>query len=173
MAIRTRNDNISYAEILKKARQEISLGEIVIKVTRIRRGVNGNIMIEISGQESSEKANTLAIKLKEKLGEEEIVISRPVAMAEIRITGLDISVIKEEVIDTIMEQGDCLRGQKLGEKEIRTGDIKELYNDIGMIWARCSLRATSTLANLGKIRIGWTMAKVEMFARSPLQCFRC
>lgn len=156
VAIRTRNDNISYAEILKKARQEISLGEIGIKVTRIRRGINGNIMIEISGQESSEKANTLAIKLKEKLGEEEIVISRPVAMAEIRITGLDVSVIKEEVIDTIMEQGDCL------EKEIRTGDIKELYNDIGMIWARCPLRATSTLANLGKIRIGWTMARVEM-----------
>lgn len=61
VAIRTRNDNISYAEILKKARQEISLGEIGIEVTRIRREINGSIMIEIPEQESSEKANTLAI----------------------------------------------------------------------------------------------------------------
>lgn len=78
VAIRTRNDNISYVEILKKARQEISLGEIGIEVTKIRRGINGSIMIEIPGQESSEKANTLAIKLKEKLGEKEIAISRSV-----------------------------------------------------------------------------------------------
>lgn len=74
---------------------------------------------------------------------------------------------KEEVVDTIVEQGDCLA------EEIRTGDIKGMYNGLGMIWARCSLRAASIMANAGKVRIGWTIARVELLARRPLQCFRC
>lgn len=89
VAIRTKNDKVSYADVLKKARQEIPPGEIGIEVTKIRRDLNGSVIIEIPGQESSEKAKILADKLKEKLSEEEVAISRPVTMAEIRITGLD------------------------------------------------------------------------------------
>jgi len=81
VAIRTRDDKISYADVLKKARQEVSLGELGIEVTKIRRGLNGSIMIEIPGRDSSSKAKMLADKLKEKLDEKEIgivIIAEPV-----------------------------------------------------------------------------------------------
>jgi len=106
-------------------------------------------------------------KLREKLGEKEIVISRPTTMAEIMITGLDESVTKEEVVDIIVEHGECL------VEEIKAGDIKRMYNGLGMIWARCPLRAANVMAKEEKVRIGWTIAKVELLPRRPLQCFKC
>lgn len=42
-----------------------------------------------------------------------------------------------------------------------------------MIWIRCPLMAAINVEKEGKIKIGWTMAKVEMMARRPLQCCRC
>jgi len=167
VAIRTRDDKISYADVLKKPRQEVSLGELGIEVTKIRRGLNGSIMIEIPGRDSSSKAKMLADKLKEKLDEKEIIISRPTAMAEMMITGLDESVTKEEVVDIIIEYGECLA------EEIKVGVIKRMYNGLGMIWARCPLRAANVMAKEEKVRIGWTIAKVELLPRRPLQCFKC
>lgn len=76
VAIRAKNKNVSYAEVLKKARQEVSLGDIGIEVTRIKRGINGSLLIEIPGQEGNEKAKALADKLRDKLGESEMSISR-------------------------------------------------------------------------------------------------
>jgi len=158
VAIRTTDDTISYADVLKKARQEVSLGELGIKVTKIRRGLNGSIMIEIPGRDNS-KAKMLADKLKEKLDEKEIIISRPTTMAEMMITGLHESVTKEEVADIITEYGECLA------EEVKVGIIKRMYNGLGMIWARCPLRAANVMAKEEKIRIGWTIAKVELLPK--------
>jgi len=167
VAIRAKNDKVSYAEVLKKARQEVSLGELGIGVTKIRRGLNGSMMIEIPGQDSGRKAKLLEDKLREKLGENEIVITRPMTMAEIIITGLDESLTKEEVVSIIAEQGDCM------VNEITVGNIRRRYNGLGTIWVRCPLRTARTLAKEGKVTMGWTMARVQLLPKRPLQCFKC
>jgi len=56
-------EGFSYADALKKARTEISLKEIGINTTKIRRATNGGIIIEIPGAENKEKANVLVQKL--------------------------------------------------------------------------------------------------------------
>lgn len=48
---------MTYAEILKKARSEGSLVELGIGYTRIRKAVNGRIIIEIPGAEGASKAD--------------------------------------------------------------------------------------------------------------------
>jgi len=41
------------------------------------------------------------------------------------------------------------------------------------IWARCPLEIALRLRDEGKIRIGWSYARVEMLKKRPLQCFKC
>lgn len=60
-----------------------------------------------------------------------------------------------------------------GLDEIKIGEIKWGYNGLGMIWLRCSLVAANKISRDGRIRIGWTMARVELLEKRPLQCFRC
>lgn len=85
MAVAIKGDEgFSYAEALKKARTEISLKEIGIKMTKIRRAANGGIIIEIPGVENNEKANTLARKLKQVLPDE-ARITRPNIKGELRV----------------------------------------------------------------------------------------
>lgn len=168
VAIRTEDDSISYADVLRKTRQEISLGDLGIETTRIRRGINGSLLIEVPGQESKEKARVLEEKLKEKFVEgSKVVITRPNATAELRIFGFDESVTTEEVSDAVAVYGSCTT------KEVKVGQIRSMFNGLRMVWIRCPLAAARDVAREGRIRIGWTEARVEMLAKRPLQCFRC
>lgn len=42
-----------------------------------------------------------------------------------------------------------------------------------MIWGRCPLVAANKVTERGKIRVGWTIVKVELLAKRPLQCYCC
>lgn len=75
ISIKGKADTFSYAEALKRARTNISLQELQIESPRIRKGVNGATIIEISGPENAEKANKLATKLQEVLGD--AIVMRP------------------------------------------------------------------------------------------------
>lgn len=167
VAIRAKNENVSYADVLKRARQEVSLDDIGIEVTKIKRGINGSLLIEIPGQEGNEKAKILADKLRDKLGDSDVNITRPVATAELKIVGLDASATKDEVRDTIAYYGNC------NVEEVSTVEIRWMYNGLGMAWVKCPLGAANKVAKEGKIKIGWTVARVEILARRPLQCYRC
>lgn len=63
-------------------------------------------------------------KLKEKLDGNEVIITRPTAMAEIKVTGLDESVTIEEVREIIAEYGGCTA------EEVKAGEIKWMYNGL-------------------------------------------
>lgn len=66
-----------------------------------------------------------------------------------------------------MDYGDC------SVDEIKTGEIKWMYNGLGMIWVRCPISAANNVVKEGRIKIGWTVARVELLAKRPLQCYKC
>lgn len=101
VAIRARNENVSYAKVLRKARQGVSLEEIGVKATKIKKSINGSLLIEIPGQEGRDKAKVMADKLMEILDETEVAITRPTAMAEMRILGLNESTTRKEVLGIV------------------------------------------------------------------------
>lgn len=115
--------------MLKKARRKISLEEIAIDESRIKRGINGGIIIEIPGQEKEgeEKANRLAKKLMEVLEDEEVRISRPSINAEFRLIGIDNSVTKKEIKYTIADMVEC------HAEEVKTGEVKWMSNGLRLI----------------------------------------
>lgn len=99
-------EEFSYADALSKARERIPLADLGIQLSRIRHTVNGGRLIEIPGPDGSKKADDLAIKLREVLGNV-ATVSRPVVKGEMRLVGLDDSVSLEEVKAVIAREGDC------------------------------------------------------------------
>ncbi|CAL1672249.1 unnamed protein product [Lasius platythorax] len=160
-----RDDGFSYAAALKKARESISLDQLKIDQTKIRRAANGGILIEVLGPGGSGKALALRDKLFEVL-QDQAVITRPVAKGEIRLVGLDCT-STDEVLDVVAGLGGCLRS------DVKVGMIRPLNNGLYTVWVQCPLGAVAKLSNLKKVKIGWTLTRMEALSARPLQCFKC
>ncbi|CAL1672271.1 unnamed protein product [Lasius platythorax] len=159
-------EGFSYASALKKARESISLDKLNIEKTKIRRAANGNMLIEVIGHNGAGKA----IALKEKLSKvlkDEARITRSVVKGDLRLVGLDVSTSSKDVIKAICSYGNCVK------EDIKVGDIRTLNNRLCTSWVQCPLGAAVKIANLGKIGIGWTLARVDLLATRPTQCFKC
>jgi len=127
VAIKVSPDGMSYAEVIKQARERVDLKELGITNPRMRRAANGGVLIEISGPDGATKADTLATRLRDAIGEK-AVVSRPVVKADIRIVGFDKSV-KDEVITMMTEIGGCLAS------EVRVGPFRPMRNGLNMTWS--------------------------------------
>jgi len=99
---------VSYAEILAKAREKVSLGDLGIETTVIRRAMNGAIIIEIPGPQGKQLASSLSASLAEALGED-AKVNNPVAMGDLRIRGIDPSTTTEEIRTQLETLGGCSR----------------------------------------------------------------
>lgn len=167
VSLRGKGEHVSYADILRKARSNISLKELGIETSKIKKGIDGSVIIEIPGPEGKDKATTLASELKQVLSDNEVQVSCPVIKAEMRIYGFDDSVTTEEIRSTIAEQTTC------ESADIRVGTIRWMRNGLGTVWLQCPAQAANHIAREGKIRMGWTVARAEMLQKRPLQCYRC
>ncbi|CAK9815590.1 hypothetical protein ANTPLA_LOCUS8712 [Anthophora plagiata] len=159
--------SVSYAQALASAREKINLAEVGITEVRPKRAVTGGLLLQIPGPEGAAKADALASKLKEALEGTGVKIARPCKRGELRVTGLDDSVTPKEVADAIAAAGAC------PPEEVRTGQIRSAPSGLGTLWVSCPLLAANTVAKGGRIRVGWTSARVEVLAARPLQCYRC
>ncbi|XP_011701454.1 PREDICTED: uncharacterized protein LOC105458086 [Wasmannia auropunctata] len=157
----------TYSEIIRKARNEITLEEIGIKETRMRSTVAGGVLIEIPGENTSPAADTLARKLRDAFQETNILIKRPMLRGEIRLTGLDASVTTDELIETLAKAGEC------DSTNVRLGSFRIARNGQRTVWLQCPLYSAHRLAESGRLRVGWSTALVTLLRRRPLQCFKC
>lgn len=142
-----------------------------IETSKIRKAASGGVIIEIPGAEGTMKADILANKLQEvfhgrKKGEE-VIVTRPTVKGEIRIIGLDDSVDNVEIQKVVAEKGNC----KI--EDVRVSQIRTMSNGMGLAWVRCPLATAIRIGNLKKLKIGWTIAKIELLGSRPVQCFRC
>ncbi|XP_018377450.1 PREDICTED: uncharacterized protein LOC108770382 [Trachymyrmex cornetzi] len=166
------NSAPTYADVMRMARDKISLEELEISNTRIRKAQTGGLLIEIpSGEEAGAKAEALVDRLKTVIAESEfgkkVSVIRPVQRAEVRLIDVDQSATVEEVIAAVSECG------KVPVTSIRAGPSRQGRGGLNTIWVQCPLSGANLLLSSGKLRVGWTMAKVVPLAKRRLQCFRC
>lgn len=166
ISIKGKDSNFSYAEALKKVRSKISLQDLEIVAPRIRKGMNGATIIEISGPDNANKADKLATAMRKVLAGE-AAVARPNAKGELRLFGMDESISVDEVKETIAVEGNCMIG------EIKTGRIGRTKSGTGVIWVQCPKSAAITIAGKKRIQIGWTFVRVEALKARPLQCGKC
>jgi len=147
--------DFSYADALKQARSKISLDDLRIESSRVRKAANGDLIVEVLGPDGSGKANALAEQLQVVL-QDTARVTRPVTKGEIRLVGLDETVTAEEVLRAIVKHEECT------EAEVRLGSIRPMNNGLFTVWIRCPLNAAIKTANYKKIRLGWTFVRVNV-----------
>nr|XP_046491128.1 uncharacterized protein LOC124223329 [Neodiprion pinetum] len=170
VAIKGTRDNVNYGDILRRAREKISLTELEMPATKIRRSANGGVLIEVAGPDGAQKADVLAAHLGEMTRAEygdAVRISRPTTKGEIRVLGMDDSVTAEELGAIMAATGGC------GIEAVKVGPLREMTNGLRSAWVLCPLRAATKIAAKGKIPVGWTTVRVNLLEARPRQCFRC
>jgi len=98
VAINANAEGVTYADIIKRAKESVNLKDLGIVNPRMRRAANGGVIIEIVGPEGALKTDSF----REVIGSSALV-SRPVVRADVRISGFDDSVIKDKLITIITE----------------------------------------------------------------------
>lgn len=166
VTITGRSEGFSYATALKSARENINLEALGIRTSRVRKTVNGGLLIEISGEDSKVKAEELVTQLRNVL-QDSAAVACPTKKRELRIVGFDESVTTSEIAGALADLGGC------SIMDVRIGSIRTMSNGLGMVWAQLPVSAAAKVTSEGRIRIGWTVARVELLKVRPLQCFRC
>ncbi|XP_029176055.1 uncharacterized protein LOC114944330 [Nylanderia fulva] len=166
VAIKGVAEGFSYSAALKKLRDGIKLPELEIEKTTIRHAVSGGLLIEVPGKDKATKAELLREKVCSILGDE-AKVTRPVIKGDVRLIGIDDSVGTDEVADVIATAGGCK------PSEVKVGVIRPMTNGLFTVWAQCPLGAANKASSSGKIKIGWTVARIEILKARPTQCFKC
>lgn len=123
----------TYRSVLAEARAKIDLTSLGIPIQRIRSAVTGAKILVIDGADQNEKADLLAQKLREVLLVEDIVVSRPTITVAVRLSGLDVSIYREEVGAEVARVGEC------PPDTVKVGEIKQGLGGMGKVLVRCPI----------------------------------
>jgi len=96
---------VTLAQLMTEAR--IKLEDIGIAFLRPKVAATGAMLLEVPGENSAVKADQLASKLREVLAATGASVNRPVKCEDMRIFGLDESMIGEEVAAAVATAGEC------------------------------------------------------------------
>ncbi|CAH2055625.1 unnamed protein product, partial [Iphiclides podalirius] len=138
----------------------------LMEARRIRQAATGARVLELPAGVTSEAADSFAAKLREVLAGE-ARIARPVKCADLRLTGLDDSVTRDEVLAAIVAAAACPLDH------VKAGEIREGRRGTGCIWVQCPVAAAKVLVSARSMRIGWSYVHVESLEPRPMKCFRC
>lgn len=164
--IKSRKGDETYAQVLAKAKEKVSLRELEIDRTRVRKTATGGVLVEIYGNDTREKADRLANKLREELGSE-MTVTRPERRKEILLKGFEESATAEEIKASLMEVG----GGREGDYVVR--NIRRFGDGTALVSVACPVEGASRIAGTGRLGIGWSEARVELMRQRPIQCYGC
>ncbi|XP_018315466.1 uncharacterized protein [Mycetomoellerius zeteki] len=153
---------------MRKAKAAILLGELRITDLRARRAITGALVLEVRGPEGEAKSSNLAAHLTRIFeGCDDIKVARPTKMAEMRLSGLDDSVERGELLSALAEAGGCRTD------EVKVGEMRQSPGGMGAVWVRCLALSAKKIADCGRITVSWVSARVRLLQPRPLQCYRC
>lgn len=124
---------MAYANILRNARDKISLQDLGIQLTNIKKAVNGGLIIEIPGEDMTDKADALVEKLRQNFNSDDVRILPPNRTGDILVMGFDDSVTQYEIGMAISTKGGC------PYSNVRVGSIRPMRSGLYSVWARCPL----------------------------------
>ncbi|XP_039762495.1 uncharacterized protein LOC120635545 [Pararge aegeria] len=156
----------TYAKVIAAAKANINAADIGAQGVRLRKAATGGRLFEFPGASSAEKADSLATKLREVLGDEVVRISRPSKSVDLRITGLDDSVTSAEVIAAVATVGGC------PVEQVRAGEVVCGYDGLGAVLVHCPVAAAKKVVAGGRLLVGWVSAQVKLLDARPLMCYR-
>lgn len=166
VAVRVIGEGPPIGDVLRRAREKVSLEDLGISGSRIRKSATGSLLIEIPGQDCSAKADKLAEKLRSALGSG-VAISRPTMQGRIKLTGLDESILPHEIATAVSTLGGCQTA------DVKVSPVRELRFGTRVAWVHCPLAIAYRVASMGRLTIGWSSVRVEYLGAKISQCYKC
>ncbi|XP_013166404.1 PREDICTED: uncharacterized protein LOC106116892 [Papilio xuthus] len=161
------NKGLTYSGVLREAKSKLDLKEVIgIEAVQFRRAVTGATIIRIPGAASAPKADVLAQRLQELYQGQDIKVSRPEKLVDVKIEGLDDSTTPDEVKAAIIKKGACAGDQ------VRIGRLRQNRAGLYDIWAQVPVAAARKLMT-GRFLVGWVAARVTIGRPRELRCYRC
>ncbi|XP_041984091.1 uncharacterized protein LOC121736777 [Aricia agestis] len=159
---------VSYKDVLERAKQRLDLPALEIPAVKFKQAVTGARLYEVSGTACQEKADALAGKLREILGEDDVRISRPQKCAELRVSGMDDTATPTEIAAAIARPGNCR------VEDVKVGEIRLDRSGRGTAWVKCPVEAAKLVTAPGtKVYVGWLVVRVTLLAARTMRCYRC
>ncbi|KAL0891779.1 hypothetical protein ABMA27_015046 [Loxostege sticticalis] len=157
---------VTYEKAIAEAKRRIDISELGIEAVRFRRAVTGATIIEVPGATSTDKADSLAARLKQIFAEGDVKISRPTKCSELRVSGLDDAVTAEEIAAAVAKLGDC------PVEQVKVGTPRSDHTGLFASWVRCPVAAAKKVVE-GRLLVGWVAARVKLLPSREMRCFRC
>ncbi|EFN65454.1 hypothetical protein EAG_13578, partial [Camponotus floridanus] len=143
------DSEITSGELLKKSRA--LLGVVPgMETARIKKAQAGGTLLQFARAEGHRVADQMASAMRQVAGEARGVrVARSMKRAELRLRGLDDSVTKEEVVDTVAEMAGCRA------EDLSVGEITRLPGRLGSVWLRCPMACRTKSWRRGCPASGW------------------
>lgn len=164
VAIGRTSEDVSYADILRKARSDIFLSQMGIEKSKVRLAKSGDVLIEIYGEDKKEKTHRLANRLVNLT--EGIQVRRLEKHGTLRIYGFDASINEDDIKECLSIAGDC------PTTEFRMGTRIKAFNGLYSTTVRCPLETAIAISKLEKVKLGWTSVSVILLKARPQRCFK-
>lgn len=155
------------AELLKRAKEVISIKEMGIPPLEVSRARAGGLILKVPGHSPREGADLLAASLSGLAGEMGVRVTRPIKRADARVSGIEASSTEEDVMAAIASATGCARN------DLRCGRIRRGPAGVGSLWLQCPLEVAVQLARARGVEVGWSRVAVELLRDRPLRCYRC
>ncbi|VVC42054.1 Zinc finger, CCHC-type [Cinara cedri] len=152
---------VTYVAIMKTVMASVKLNEIGVEVGTVRRTRAGGFLLQVKTAEEAEK---LSGRLQSAVGEM-AKIGRPVRTTPVLIANVPDWMEDGEVEDHIRATDLGVAGVSVRIRE-NVGGGKVALLDVPMDVA-------SRLAEVGKVKIGWSLCRVRLLERRKPLCHRC
>lgn len=155
--------NMTYADLVKKLKNEVDVGHLGIKVNRIRRTDKGNVLVAVDGGEEK------AVALKEEIAKKNAdlkITTRVQGRKKIFVLGMDSSTTEAEL------QKELAKVVHLGEERVkilsmRTGRFEDKTAIVEMPRQQAELLITDK-----RVKVGWLFCTVREHIEMQ-RCFNC
>ena len=158
--------DLSYADMLRKVKNEPSLADLGANVTNIRKTMNGDLLLKLKKTADKTTADFQS-SVKSVLGDS-AEVKALTHMIEIEVRDLDEVSTKGEVCE-------ALKAKFEEAKSMKSTDVKSLKKAFGgtqMAVVSLAADLARKIINEGKIKIGWTVCRVRE-KLTVIRCFRC
>lgn len=166
-------DGLTYKKVLELAKENINVAEMGIDMAvnpiKVKRTQTGARILELPRNIGQEGADLMAERLRVIYNDGTVRVHRPIKCAELRVSDLDDSVTKEDLLAAVELKGQCPPGT------VKVGDLRLGSSGMYTALVKLPLLAAPRLitTRTEKFLVGWSSARVVQLQTRPMKCFRC
>lgn len=166
----------SYADTVKTVKGAVNPVQLGITIKAMRRTMEGHLILELKGGNAVAEADKLKTAVADKVGDRVGEVARLGKWATAEVLDIDPTADEDEVLTALRLAVTGKSGDSVAAVEADSVAMTGLWSTKGgtqIATATMSEGALAKLLKVGKVAVGWTLARVRRREDDPIKCFRC